>query len=165
MARKKKVTKISLKEFKAWLQGADDFHGKDWVPTPEQWKMIREKIDSIDEVASPQAVSDHVTAQRPPAPQAAPQPPVQQGLPPGIPPPPPVSGGVPDGAVVGGPPPGAPAPSGASSLDLPPPAPAAAPAGGPAAPVQVPDGSSPSGTRIKTPNIDTRDGNYNSGFA
>jgi hypothetical protein len=145
-ARKKVKKKITLSEFKAWLEGADDFHGKDWAPTGEQWKMIREKIDSIEEPKPEiREVVKEVSVQqtRPAAP--APAPAEVPALPPNVPPPPPVSGGVPAGEVIKG-----------SSL------PAAAQ---PAIPSAMPQPSAEApGGRSTTPNIDTSDGNYKSGF-
>ena len=47
--KKKEVKSISLVEFRAWLEGLDDALGDNWVPTKEQWKRIREKIEAIKE--------------------------------------------------------------------------------------------------------------------
>lgn len=41
--------KISLKDFKSWLQGVEDMQEEGWTPSPTQWKKIREKIDQIQE--------------------------------------------------------------------------------------------------------------------
>lgn len=48
MAKVKK-TKISLAEFKAWLEGVEDLQEDDWSPSKVQWEKIRQKIESIDE--------------------------------------------------------------------------------------------------------------------
>ena len=40
---------MSLKEVKTWLDGYCSAHGDDWSPTLEQWKMIKDKILSLDE--------------------------------------------------------------------------------------------------------------------
>jgi hypothetical protein len=39
--------KISLEEFRAWLQGVEEMQEDDWAPNMTQWKKIREKIDEI----------------------------------------------------------------------------------------------------------------------
>lgn len=48
-SKKKEVKPISLSEFKAWLEGLDDALGDNWVPSKDQWKRIREKIEVIKE--------------------------------------------------------------------------------------------------------------------
>lgn len=48
MAKVKK-TKISLAEFKAWLEGVEDLQDDDWSPSKVQWEKIRQKIECIDE--------------------------------------------------------------------------------------------------------------------
>lgn len=97
MAAKRK--KITLSEFKAWIQGVEQLQPKDWAPTAEQWKMIREKIELITETKT--LIEQ---APLPPPPQMVRQQP--RPLPPGavpfIPPAPPVPGGVPEDAVVTG---------------------------------------------------------------
>lgn len=101
MAAKRK--KITLAEFKAWIQGIEELQSKDWSPNAEQWKMIREKIELITEAK--QLVAE---APLPPPPMNRPvqQQPRPMALPPGhvpfIPPPPPVPGGVPEDAVITG---------------------------------------------------------------
>jgi len=40
--------RISLTDFKSWLQGVEDMQENGWVPSATQWKKIREKIDSIE---------------------------------------------------------------------------------------------------------------------
>ena len=62
--RKTKTKKTSLTEFRAWLEGVEEMQGNDWVPTIEQWKRIREKIDSIEDAPAPApapaVVNNHV---------------------------------------------------------------------------------------------------------
>jgi len=95
MAAKRK--KITLSEFKAWIQGVEQLQPKDWAPTAEQWKMIREKIELVTETKA-------VEQAPPPPPQMVrPQPrPLPPGAVPFIPPAPPVPGGVPEDAIVTG---------------------------------------------------------------
>lgn len=83
MASKKKTKKKTQKtstlvEFRAWLEGVEEMQGDDWVPTTEQWKRIRNKIDSIE---------DSIIASIPPITPVTPIPPepryptIQQGAP------------------------------------------------------------------------------------
>lgn len=135
--RKKKVT---LKEFRAWLEGVEELQPKEWSPTAEQWKLIRAKIDSIVEETS--KVVQHapvkeevrnsppVAGQRPPAP-----PPGESNLPPGVPAFPEVPSNI---------------PAEAANITV---SPEAARLMNPAS-----DG------KTKTPEIDTSDGNFNSPF-
>lgn len=44
---KKRNKKITLEEFKAWLEGISEMHPQNWVPSLEQWTAIKEKIYSI----------------------------------------------------------------------------------------------------------------------
>ncbi len=48
MADKKKLT---VKEFKMWLEGVEEMQDADWCPNEVQWKRIREKIRMLDEDA------------------------------------------------------------------------------------------------------------------
>lgn len=137
---------VSVREFKAMIQGIDIMGGEKFTPNAEQWSRIRRMIDRLEDTPAPVA---------PPAPavlpmaQPAAQPrtavvnphnPLENDSPEFIAPPP---SGVPAGSVT----------QGASTSALaPPPAPAPAPTGG--------------GTKddpIKTPDIDTS-GGYNSSF-
>ena len=101
MAAKRK--RITLSEFRAWLQGVEELQPKGWSPNTEQWKLIRDKIDAITE-SKPQVVEQQIVhvqnnGPRPPFQgQPAPRP---QG-PAFIPPAPPVPGGVPADAIVTG---------------------------------------------------------------
>jgi len=49
-ARKKsnKNRKISMSEFKAWLDGVEEMQPSGWVPNSEQWRTIRDKIETIE---------------------------------------------------------------------------------------------------------------------
>ncbi len=55
MAVKKSKDKISLEQFRSWLQGVEDMQPDDWIPNAEQWKRIREKIDQVDGLIEPSA--------------------------------------------------------------------------------------------------------------
>lgn len=96
MATRKRTKKQTLAEFRAWLSGVEELQPDDWAPTPEQWKLIRDKIDGIAEPKPPKpapAVAQQATNNTPP-------PQHQQFQPPqGFVPPPPVPGGIPDGPV------------------------------------------------------------------
>ena len=48
MAAKRK--RVTLNEFRSWLEGVEELQADEWAPTKEQWKLIRVKIDSIKEV-------------------------------------------------------------------------------------------------------------------
>lgn len=43
------VQGYTVREFKIWLQGVVDMQGDDWVPNANQWKMVLQKLDSIQE--------------------------------------------------------------------------------------------------------------------
>ena len=47
--------KITIKEFRMWLQGVEEMQDTAWVPNPTQWQRIREKINSIGEEVAVQA--------------------------------------------------------------------------------------------------------------
>ncbi len=85
-----KNKKISLLEFRAWLGGVEELQPNDWVPTGEQWKLIRKKIDTIE--SQPTAGRTYTPVQ--PAPTYS-RPPTSF-----IPPPPPPVGGLPLGVVL-----------------------------------------------------------------
>ena len=36
-----------------WLQGVEEMQDSAWVPNPTQWQRIRDKINTIEEVAAP----------------------------------------------------------------------------------------------------------------
>jgi len=46
---KKKNKKITLSEFRAWLEGVEELQLDDWSPTNDQWALIRNKINNIIE--------------------------------------------------------------------------------------------------------------------
>lgn len=45
--RKKKLKAQTLTEFKAWLTGVEEMQDEGWVPNEQQWQLIRERIDQI----------------------------------------------------------------------------------------------------------------------
>jgi hypothetical protein len=45
----KKPQKMSVSQFKMWIQGLSEFQDDDWVPNVNQWNLIRERIDLLDE--------------------------------------------------------------------------------------------------------------------
>lgn len=81
MARKKKIT---LKEFKAWLEGVEELQPKDWSPNVDQWKLIRDKIVQIKE----EKVEVPVQKEVQPQPQSQPAAQPVYTPPPAFPPPP-----------------------------------------------------------------------------
>lgn len=154
----RKGKKITLSEFKAWLEGIEELQPDDWSPTQEQWKKIRNKIDCIVE-SEPVAVAPAQQAgQRHPSDvlyspaeqHQTPQQPPQQGEE-TVPTLPPVPSSIPDAAGNTG------VPAGPSKLADP----SLGASGSKPAISGIPEG--PDG-RIKTPDIDTSDGSYGSGF-
>lgn len=138
MAEDKQNKQITVKEFKMWLQGVEEMQDDDWTPTAVQWKRIREKINQIADTApAPTPVTYRGPAEAPAMPFPAP----------GAAPPMPPSG----------------MSAAPSSLQLPPNMPAAprtavTPGGLPVSLASQP------GAKVKTPDIDTSNGNYNSQF-
>lgn len=144
MAAKKKAgrkKKISLQEFRAWLEGVEELQPDGWGPDATQWQLIRGKLECIVE-APPQLIAP------------VQQQPMQQGPPPGpVPRPtftaPPSPSGVPPGVVV-------------ENREIP---------SGPIPPGVIPPGAqgvagqAGVGPVTKTPEIDTTNGNYDSSFA
>lgn len=55
MAKKapKATKKMTLQEFKAWLEGIEEVQPANWHPTIEQWKLIRDRIEHIVVVEAP----------------------------------------------------------------------------------------------------------------
>ena len=50
MAKDKKENKVvTIRDFKVLIEGMDMVLGDDWVPTEDQWKRIRTKIDAMIE--------------------------------------------------------------------------------------------------------------------
>jgi len=179
--RKTKI--ITLAEFRAWLEGVEELQPKGWVPDATQWKLIRNKIKCIVEpeptdtsfaaqnahsAASQQVSLEHFpTAPRPPQPVGA-----RTRVPVPEPVQPPVQGGW--ESIGKGPrgPVGPSAPSGPSALDglvdnpsvaKPMIAAQHSPPGLPAGQgLTGPDGAPVPG--LKTPDIDTSDGTFESPF-
>jgi len=89
MATRKRRQKQTLKEFKAWLQGVEELQPEDWSPNPDQWKLIRDKINGIIEE---KRVVEKVVNVANAGGQPHPVYPVYPGQPPMIAPPPPVGG-------------------------------------------------------------------------
>lgn len=91
---KTKKKEISLLEFRAWLNGVEELQPRTWAPSPEQWKMIRKKIDQIstggDKLPITTTMLTGPAYKRPSGPNV-------------IPPAPPVAGGVPAGQIVDNP--------------------------------------------------------------
>lgn len=57
MTKKKKIAKqkpISIGEFKTWIDGYCAASGPEWIPTQEQWDLIRGKIEAIIEQQAPE---------------------------------------------------------------------------------------------------------------
>lgn len=76
MAARKKVKKQTLAEFQAWLEGVEEISGSDWVPSKEQWTMIRTRINNIsDEPVHivTEAVSGNIANPNNPYPQVQPR--------------------------------------------------------------------------------------------
>ena len=44
---KKINKKITIDEFKMWLEGLETFQPPNWAPTFDQWQLIRDKIFSL----------------------------------------------------------------------------------------------------------------------
>jgi len=66
--------KLSVTDFKNWLEGVLDFQPEGWTPNQEQWSKILEKIGELDDT-----VPSIVNASEPKAPQPTqnPQPQMQ----------------------------------------------------------------------------------------
>lgn len=90
--------KVTLDQFRAWLEGVEEMQDEDWVPNLRQWQTIRAKIDAILDDEGPAQTSQprqrmiplpgHGQGQEPPRPA----PPVSESaLMPGGPQPEPVS--------------------------------------------------------------------------
>ncbi len=47
MNNKKTNKKITIEEFKMWLEGLETFQPTNWAPNVEQWKLIKNKIFSL----------------------------------------------------------------------------------------------------------------------
>lgn len=55
MADEKKK-KLTVKEFRMWLEGVEEMQPEGWTPNETQWKRIREKIDQVQD--TPPAVQE-----------------------------------------------------------------------------------------------------------
>jgi len=139
---KKRKQKQTLREFKAWLQGVEELQPDNWCPNRDQWILIREKIDSIieekpvEKIVEKQTVGNSGLSQMPQYPQMTQMPQMTQPVVPGIMPAPPVPGGVPMSAPVE-------MSSQAKKLLNP----------------------AANGGKIKTPDIDTTNGTFESSFS
>jgi len=67
MAAKRKK-KISLAEFRAWLEGVEELQPMDWSPSLDQWQLTRNKINLIIEptVTNPTPGPSHQAQARTP---------------------------------------------------------------------------------------------------
>lgn len=144
MATKKKTStkKYTLSEFKAWLEGVEELQPANWSPDATQWKLIRDRLFSIVEDVAPAPAApihqDYVSSQSyAQAPRYAEPAPYQ----------PPIDSWVP--------PPSAVAPMVEAT-----PAAQALMSGKKLPTSMVPDASG----KLKTPDINTSDGNYESSF-
>lgn len=136
MAGKRKKKQITLTEFRAWLEGVEELQPTSWHPDGPQWKLIRNKIDCIIE-----------NKIQPPVPQ--PMQPVSRMVPANVPPMQPAP--IPTESAL---------PIEPEALEMTPAAKAAL-AGKPIVPTVMTPGAD---GKLHTPNIDTSDGDYNSGF-
>ena len=86
--KKVQLEPITLREFKAWLEGVEELQPDDWCPDLEQWKKIRSKINCISPETihtniPQQPVQPQATTNYPPQPNDAPRtPPPRQQQPP-----------------------------------------------------------------------------------
>jgi hypothetical protein len=131
-----KDKKITVKEFKMWLQGVEEMQEEGWTPSPTQWKRIRDKIECLFE-AAPQPTQGGSPIVYRDAPQVEQQ----------------------TGLVVSPPPANirSSVPATAPTYTAPPAATYTVP---PGAPFATGDGKTP----VRPPMIDTSDGNYKSPF-
>lgn len=131
----------TLAEFKAWLEGIEELQPANWAPDANQWKTIRDKLMNIVEEVS-EAPATVQTMAPPPGP--IPREPVSWPQP--------------------APAPASPMamPSGSALADV---TPEMTPAAAAALSGKLPSEMVPSSDgKVKTPNIDTADGNYGSSF-
>jgi hypothetical protein len=61
------MSKVSVNEFKNWLDGVLDFQPDDWVPDAEQWEKILNKINQLDDTEKQVTVSQPMPEKQPPA--------------------------------------------------------------------------------------------------
>jgi len=136
----KRRSKLTLAEFKAWLEGVEELQPENWAPNHDQWELIRSRINGIIEPV-PEIVKEVVQPPTNPLlsrPDAPVQPPVNPAFAA-----PPAPSSIPEGPVV-------------KTHDGTAYVPSAV-----EAPPQMP---TTDGGRSKTPNIDTTDGSYESSF-
>jgi hypothetical protein len=67
MAKKapKATKKMTLQEFKAWLEGIEEVQPANWHPTIDQWKLIRDRIEHIVIAETPAPQVQYVQQQQP----------------------------------------------------------------------------------------------------
>lgn len=137
--------KITVSEFRFWLQGVEEMQDEGWTPNSQQWSKIREKIDQIVETEQP------APAARPPLqyPQGARQPENRPNATP---------------AQNTMPPPSIPVPVGPSNLQATPQMPRAPRTASTGAGLPVSLSSGQTQAPIRTPDIDTSGGGYDSQF-
>ena len=58
--------KLSIDQFRSWLEGVEDMQEEGWVPDERQWRKIRQKIDLVIESTPPTAHSVVYPPQRMP---------------------------------------------------------------------------------------------------
>jgi len=54
MAKKK----LTIPEFKTWLEGLMTLKDEDWSPSPDEWKIICDKLENLKEVKEPDSFDD-----------------------------------------------------------------------------------------------------------
>lgn len=52
--------KITLEQFRAWLEGVEEMQEEGWAPDVRQWTKIRSRIDNIESTPVQQAVPQQV---------------------------------------------------------------------------------------------------------
>lgn len=53
MIEEAQTRRITINDFRMWLEGVEEMQSEDWVPDARQWQRIREKIDSIEDTPRP----------------------------------------------------------------------------------------------------------------
>lgn len=61
-----KEKKLSVSDFKNWLEGVLDFQEEGWTPNLDQWNKILEKVEELDDTPPAPAVTN---TSEPPPPQ------------------------------------------------------------------------------------------------
>lgn len=49
MIEEAQIRRITINDFRMWLEGVEEMQSENWVPDARQWQRIREKIDSIED--------------------------------------------------------------------------------------------------------------------